>query len=134
MEEKKKLKKDTYNILEWQKKNLADQIQKEKELNEFEANKLKDLWEQDIKNDRIEKSRKSDLNKQVYIGIEEFNRKELEERKRKALEDKNRDKELIETILQREKHLDDIDKREKVTNHILNKLKEIYNQLIILIL
>ena len=134
MEEKKKLKKDTYNILEWQKKNLADQIQKEKELNEFEANKLKDLWEQDIKNDRIEKSRKSDLNKQVYIGIEEFNRKELEERKRKALEDKNRDKELIETILQREKHLDDIDKREKVTNHIFNKLKEIYNQLIILIL
>ena len=134
MEEKKKLKKDTYNILEWQKKNLADQIQKEKELNEFEANKLKDLWEQDIKNDRIEKSRKSDLNKQVYIGIEEFNRKELEERKRKALEEKNRDKELIDTILKREKHLDDIDKREKVTNHILNKLKEIYNQLIILIL
>ena len=134
MEEKKKLKKDTYNILEWQKKNLADQIQKEKELNEFEANKLKDLWEQDIKNDKIEKERKSDLNKQVYIGIEEFNRKELEERKRKALEDKNRDKELIETILQREKHLDDIDKREKVTNHIFNKLKEIYNQLIILIL
>jgi len=50
----------------------------------------------------------------MYIEIEEFNKKELEERKRKALEEKNRDRELIDAILKREKHLDEIDKKEKV--------------------
>jgi hypothetical protein len=113
-EEKNKLKKNTADMLEWQKQNMAENIRKEKELNEFEENKLKDMWEQDIINAKIEKEKKQEKNKQLYIGIAEFNEKELEERKRKALEEKNRDRDLIDTILKREKHLDEIDKREKV--------------------
>jgi hypothetical protein len=92
---------------------MAENMRKEKEIKDFEANKLKELWEQDIKNDLILKEKKNELNKQVYMEIEEFNKKELEERKRKALEEKNRDKELIEIIMKREKNLDDIDKKEK---------------------
>ena len=113
-EEKNLLKKNTLDMLEWQKQNMANNLRKEKELNEFEENKLKDMWEQDIINAKMAKEQKSEKNKQVYIGIAEFNEKELEERQRKALDEKNRDKELIENVLRREKHMDEIDKREKV--------------------
>jgi hypothetical protein len=92
---------------------MAENLRKEKEIKDFEANKLKELWEQDIKNDLLQKEKKNELNKQVYMEIEEFNKKELDERKRKALEEKNRDRELIDTIIKREKNLDDIDRKEK---------------------
>jgi hypothetical protein len=114
VEEKNKIKKNTYDMLDWQKQNMAENLRKEKELNDFEANRLKEEWAQDIRNEKIEKERKNELNKQLYIDIEEFNKKELEEKKRKDLEEKNRDRELIDAILKKEKNLDDLDKKEKV--------------------
>ena len=53
------------------------------------------------------------LNKKIYIDIEKFNQKEDEERKKKIEFEKMKDKELIESILAREKALDLIDKKEK---------------------
>ena len=114
VEEKNKLKKVTYEVLDWQKQNILENAKKEKEFKEFEENKLKELWEQELKNDKIQKEKKNEIIKQVYMDIEEFNKKELEERKRRNLEEKNKDRELIDTILKREKNLDEIDKKEKV--------------------
>ena len=53
------------------------------------------------------------MNVQVYRDIEEFNRKEEEDRKKKINFEKMKDKELIDSIVAKEKALDLIDKQEK---------------------
>ena len=53
------------------------------------------------------------MNKQVYRDIEEFNRKEEIERKKKSDYEKVKDKELVDSIVEKEKALDNLDKLEK---------------------
>jgi len=53
------------------------------------------------------------MNVQVYRDIEEFNRKEEEDRKKKLNFEKMKDKELVDSIVAKEKALDLIDKQEK---------------------
>ena len=59
---------------------------------------------------------------QVYKHIEEFNKKEEEERRRKQEIEKMEDKKLVDSILEKEKALDNIDKLEKQ-----KKIKEYLN-------
>lgn len=116
-EEKKKLIMDTYNMLDWQKKNHEVQIEKEKEQIQYESIKLKEQWERDLKTEQIEKEKLKEVNKHVYLEIEEFNKKELIEKQKRIEEEKLKDKELIDSIINREKALDEIDKKEKVNNY-----------------
>ena len=53
------------------------------------------------------------MNIQVYRDIEEYNKKEEEDKKRKLNFEKMKDKELIDSIIAKEKALDLIDKKEK---------------------
>ena len=53
------------------------------------------------------------MNIQVYKDIEFFNKKEDEDRKQKLNFEKMKDKELIDSIVAKEKALDLIDKKEK---------------------
>ena len=115
-EEKKKLILDTYNMLDWQKKNHESLVEKDKEINQYETKKLKEQWERDIKNEQIEKEKSKEINKHVYLEIEEFNKKELIQKQKKIEIEKLKDRELIESIIKRERALDDIDKKEKVKN------------------
>jgi hypothetical protein len=50
----------------------------------------------------------------VYRDIEEFNKKEEVERLKKTVIEKLKDKELVNSIVEKEKALDDIDKKDKV--------------------
>ncbi len=123
-EERKKLIIDTYKMLDWQKKNHESLIDKEKEQIQYETKKLKEQWERDLKVEQQEKDKLKDLNKNVYLEIEEFNKKELIEKLKKIEDEKLKDRDLIETIIKREKALDEIDKKEKVIYfYIIKKLK-----------
>ena len=113
-DERKKLKTETYKILDWQKKNQENQADKEKEFINYEAKKLKNQWDLDLKNEQIEKEKLKEVNKNVYLEIEEFNKKELNEKQKKLEDERLKDKELINCIIKRERVLDEIDKREKV--------------------
>jgi hypothetical protein len=74
---------------------------------------LKEQWRRDKEaEEQNEKNRKA-MNAQVYKDIEEFNRKEEEERKKKLEFEKMKDKELVDSIVAKEKALDLIDKQEK---------------------
>lgn len=61
----------------------------------------------------IEKSKAFEMNKMVYRDIDEFNKHEEQERHKKIMIEKLKDKELINSIVQKEKALDEIDKKEK---------------------
>ena len=108
------MKTETYKILDWQKKNQENQADKEKEFINYEAKKLKNQWDLDLKNEQIEKEKLKEVNKNVYLEIEEFNKKELNEKQKKLEDERLKDKELINGIIKRERGLDEIDKREKV--------------------
>ena len=82
------------------------------ELKELERSRLKEQWRRDEEKEKQNEEQRKLINKQVYIDIEKFNQKEEEERKKKIEFEKKKDKELIESILAREKALDLIDKKE----------------------
>ncbi len=63
----------------------------------------------------LEKTRAFEMNKMVYRDIEEFNKHEENERLKKLMIEKTKDKELINSIVEKEKALDEIDRREKVS-------------------
>ena len=114
MEEKRKLKDETYRFLEWQKHQQDQAILKEKELKELENRRLKEQREKDLQQEQLEKARAFELNKIVYRDIEEFNKHEEHERQKKLFIEKQKDKELINSIVEKEKALDEIDRKEKV--------------------
>ena len=110
---KKKKLKNIYDYQQWQREQNEKAIKHANEIKDLERQRLKEQWRRDeIKEKENEEQRKL-INKQVYIDIEKFNQKEDEERKKKIEFEKKKDKELIESILAREKALDLIDKKEK---------------------
>lgn len=88
-------------------------LEKEKELRHIEAMRLREQWEKDVKEEILEKEKMKQSNKRVYQQIEDFNKKEEEIKTNKLKIEKEKDKELINAILQKERALDDIDKKEK---------------------
>jgi hypothetical protein len=114
LEEKRKLKDETYRFLEWQKDQQDQALSKEKELKELENRRLKEQREKDIQQEHLEKVRAFEINKMVYRDIEEFNKHEEHERQKKLFIEKHKDKELINSIVEKEKALDEIDRKEKV--------------------
>jgi len=75
--------------------------------------RLKEQWARDAIMEEEEALKKRKANKMVYTDIEEFNRKEELERTRLVDMEKTADKELINSILEKEKALDELDKKEK---------------------
>ena len=113
-EEKHKNKlKNIYDYQAWQRDQKNKELQHIKEIKERENERLKEQWRRDqAAEEQNEKDRKA-INVQVYKDIEEFNRKEEEDRKKKLNIEKMKDKELIDSIVAKEKALDLIDKQEK---------------------
>ena len=105
--------KNIYDYQQWQRDQKNKELQHMNEINEREKERLKEQWRRDKEaEDQNEKERKA-MNVQVYRDIEEFNRKEEEEKKRKLSFEKMKDKELVDSIVAKEKALDLIDKKEK---------------------
>ena len=75
--------------------------------------RLKEQWNRDEQKEKESEEQRRLLNKQVYLEIDKFNKKEEEQRKKVAEFERKKDKALIESIVAREKALDLIDKKEK---------------------
>ena len=118
---KKERERQTYDFLRWQREQQEAAIKKANELNEIEKARLKEQWKRDEESEENDKRQKLLINKQVYRDIEEFNRKEEIERKKKSDYEKVKDKELVDSIVEKEKALDNLDKLEKA-----RKIKEFH--------
>ena len=105
--------KNIYDYQQWQREQNEKAIKHANELKDLERKRLKEQWRRDEEKEKENEEQRKLINKQVYIDIEKFNQKEEEERKKKVEFEKKKDKELIESILAREKALDLIDKKEK---------------------
>lgn len=113
-EVKKKEKiKQTYDYLQWQRQEQEEAIKRANQLNEIEKARLKEQWKMDEENEKENALQKKQINQQVYREIIEFNKKEELERKKKSDYEKVKDKELVESIVEKEKALDRLDKLEK---------------------
>ena len=110
---KKERERQTYDFLRWQREQQEAAIKKANELNGIEKARLKEQWKRDEESEENDKRQKLLINKQVYRDIEEFNRKEEIERKKKSDYEKVKDKELVDSIVEKEKALDNLDKLEK---------------------
>ena len=110
---KKERERQTYDFLRWQREHQEAAIKKANELNQIEKARLKEQWKRDEESEENDKRQKLLINKQVYRDIEEFNRKEEIERKKKSDYEKVKDKELVDSIVEKEKALDNLDKLEK---------------------
>ena len=118
---KKEKERQTYDFLKWQREQQEAALKKANELNEIEKARLQEQWRRDEESEENDKQQKLLMNKQVYRDIEEFNRKEEIERKKKSDYEKIKDKELVDSIVEKEKALDNLDKLEKE-----RKIKEFY--------
>jgi hypothetical protein len=136
MEEKKMNEKKTYEFRDWQRKMQEEELKKAAENKQIEMKRLKEQWEKDLKREEEEKEKAAELNKIVYRDIEEFNRKEEIERAKRLQFEKLKDKELINSILEKEKVMDELDKNErekrkiesqqnnKYLEYVMNKKKD----------
>ena len=115
--EEEKLKKiklrNIYDYQQWQREQNEKAIKHNNEINTFEKMRLKEQWNRDEQKEKESEEQRRLLNKQVYLEIDKFNKKEEEQRKKVAEFERKKDKELIESIASREKALDLIDKKEK---------------------
>jgi unconventional prefoldin RPB5 interactor 1 len=110
---KKNKLKNIYDYQQWQREQNEKAIKHANEIKDLERKRLKEQWRRDEDKEKENEEQRKLINKQVYLDIEKFNQKEDEERKKKIEFEKKKDKELIESILAREKALDLIDKKEK---------------------
>ena len=113
-EKLKKIKlKNIYEYQQWQREQNEKFLKHNQEINALEKKKLKEQWTRDELKEKENEEQRRINNKKVYLEIDKFNKKEEDQRKRAAEIEKRKDKELIESIVAREKALDLIDKKEK---------------------
>jgi hypothetical protein len=67
----------------------------------------------DYENEKKEKDLIKEVNLKVYKDIDDFNKKEQSIKSKKTTYEKMKDKELVYSIMDKEKALDDIDRKEK---------------------
>lgn len=113
LEEVQRKKRETYNFLEWQKEQQKKAEEKQKEFTNLENERIRAQWEKDNIREQEEKIDKIVKNHEVYKNIQEFNKQEEEIRKNKIENEKKKDKDLINAIVNKEKALDAIDRKEK---------------------
>ena len=105
--------KNIYDYQQWQRKQNEKAIKHDQEISKLEKQRLKEQWRRDELKEKENEEQRKLINKQVYLDIEKFNKKEEEERKKVIELEKKKDKELVESIVEKEKALDLIDKKEK---------------------
>ena len=113
--------KNIYDYQQWQRDQRNQELKHNLEINEREKERLKEQWRRDKEAEDQNERNRREMNIQVYKDIEFFNKKEDEDRKQKLNFEKMKDKELIDSIVAKEKALDLIDKQEKE-----RKVKEFY--------
>jgi len=102
-----------YQYQQWQREQNEKVIKFHHEIDSLEKQKLKEQWQRDELKDKENERQRRIMNKQIYLDIEKFNKKEEAHRKKMEEFEKKKDKELIQSIVEREKAMDLLDKREK---------------------
>ena len=120
LKQKTKLK-NIFDYQQWQRDQKNQELQHNYEINQRENERLKEQWRRDKESDEQNERSRKEMNIQVYKDIEYFNKKEEADRKKKLDIEKMKDKQLIDSIVAKEKALDLIDKQEKE-----KKIKEFY--------
>jgi len=110
---KKNKLKNIYDYQQWQREQNEKAMKHDQEISKLEKQRLKEQWKRDELKEKENEEQRRLINKQVYLDIEKFNKKEEEERKKVIEFEKKKDKELVESIVEKEKALDLIDKKEK---------------------
>ena len=105
--------KNIFDYQQWQRDQNEIAQKKINDINELENQRLKEQWKRDNDAELENEQKRKLMNIEVYKHIDEFNKKEEQERKRKLDLEKMQDKKLVDSILAKEKALDDIDKLEK---------------------
>ena len=113
LDKKNKLQ-NIYNYQQWQREQNELDLKHKNDLKLLENSRLKEQWRRDDENEEENKLKRIQQNIQVYKDIEEFNKKEEIDRQKKIDFEKAKDKELIDSILEKERALDEIDKAEKL--------------------
>lgn len=113
LEEKERKKNETYKFLEWQKQQQYENDKEIKSIEKLENERIKSQWNKDNEREANDKIQRKIKNHEVYKNIQEFNKKEEDIKRNKLQREKENDKFLIDTIVNKEKALDDIDRREK---------------------
>ena len=113
LDKKNKLQ-NIYNYQQWQREQNELDLKHKNDLKLLENSRLKEQWRRDDANEEENKLKRIQQNIQVYKDIEEFNKKEEIDRQKKIDFEKAKDKELIDSILEKERALDEIDKAEKL--------------------
>ena len=120
LKQKSKLK-NIYDYQQWQRDQRNQEMKHNLEIDQREKERLTEQWRRDKEAEEMNEKKRKDMNIQVYKDIEFFNKKEEEDRKKKLTYEKMKDKELIDSIVAKEKALDLLDKQEKE-----RKIKEFY--------
>ena len=105
--------KNIYDYQQWQRDQNEKAMKYDQEISKLEKQRLKEQWKRDELKEKENEEQRKLINKQVYLDIEKFNKKEEEERKKVIEFEKKKDKELVDSIVEKEKALDLIDKKEK---------------------
>ena len=113
--------KNIFDYQKWQRQQNEQALKHMNDIKQLENKRIKEQWKRDDEAEERNKQQRLMDNIQVYKDIEEFNRQEEAERKKKADFEKMKDKELIDSIVNKEKALDEIDKQEK-----LRKIQEFH--------
>ena len=95
-------------------------LQNQKALMDSEKNRLKEIWNNELINENLKKQKQKFENKIIFEEIEKYNRQDLEAKKALLNLEKNKDREMIQKIIEREHALDEIDKHEKVYKNIFH--------------
>ena len=105
--------KNIYDYQQWQRDQNEKAMKHDQEISKLEKQRLNEQWKRDELKEKENEEQRKLINKQVYLDIEKFNKKEEEERKKVIEFEKKKDKELVDSIVEKEKALDLIDKKEK---------------------
>lgn len=111
-------------MLDWQRKHIEGRQKEEKELIEYEKSKLREKWNDETikEKQKREKEREERINQ--FNEIQEFNQREFEYKKAFEEQEKQNDKALIQAILDKEKALDELDKKQKVEKKLFFLIKK----------
>ena len=105
--------KNIYDYQQWQRDQNEKAMKHDQEISKLEKQRLKEQWKRDELKEKEKEEQRKLINKQVYLDIKKYNKKEEEERKKVIEFEKKKDKELVDSIVEKEKALDLIDKKEK---------------------
>lgn len=104
--EKQKLNADTLAVLDWQKQSKESNVQQSKQLTAIEREMLKTQWAAEENREKMSEEERKILVRERNLGLIQHNQQEKLLREQAELSEKQRDLQLLNSALEREKALE----------------------------